>query len=79
MHKPMTVQQAMKKKLRWMTVGGQYDWTKKVYPEMLPKEGDGESDGGDRKDEVPRFPSDLKDLIQGLVSIILLVKRSWST
>lgn len=32
MHKPITVSQFLCKKLRWLTLGGQYDWTKKVYP-----------------------------------------------
>ncbi|KAK5728138.1 hypothetical protein LTR17_012146 [Elasticomyces elasticus] len=38
------------KKLRWMTLGGQYDWTSKTYPSGPP----------------PPFPQDIKDLVQGL-------------
>ncbi|KAK3628666.1 hypothetical protein LTR56_018481 [Elasticomyces elasticus] len=38
------------KKLRWMTLGGQYDWTNKVYPEGPP----------------PPFPKDIKNLVEGL-------------
>ncbi len=31
-HKAFTVSQFLGQKLRWMTLGGQYDWTKKRYP-----------------------------------------------
>lgn len=31
-HKPLTVQSILERKLRWVTLGGQYDWTAKVYP-----------------------------------------------
>ena len=31
-HKPMSVFKFLSKKLRWMTLGGQYDWTMKRYP-----------------------------------------------
>jgi alkylated DNA repair protein alkB homolog 1 len=37
----------LNKKLRWMTLGGQYDWTKKAYPPDPP----------------PAFPSDIKTLV----------------
>lgn len=47
-HKPITIKQVLDKKLRWVTLGGQYDWTKKVYPE----------------DEPPRFPTDIAGLIR---------------
>ncbi len=30
-HKPFTVSLFLERKLRWMTLGGQYDWTKKRY------------------------------------------------
>ncbi|KAL9604625.1 MAG: hypothetical protein Q9219_000345 [cf. Caloplaca sp. 3 TL-2023] len=32
-HKDMTISQFLNRKLRWMTLGGQYDWTQKAYPE----------------------------------------------
>ncbi|RMD42953.1 hypothetical protein DV735_g2188, partial [Chaetothyriales sp. CBS 134920] len=32
-HKEITVEQMLRRKLRWMTLGGQYDWTRKVYPD----------------------------------------------
>lgn len=50
MHKPLTVERVLNKKLRWMTLGGQYDWTEKVYPEEAP----------------PAFPHDLGQLLKSL-------------
>lgn len=47
-HKPMTVQNFLDKRLRWVTLGGQYDWTAKVYPEETP----------------PPFPGDVADLLR---------------
>ncbi|QDS72225.1 hypothetical protein FKW77_005505 [Venturia effusa] len=49
-HKPLNVSQFLNKKLRWITLGGQYDWTEKVYPEEPP----------------PAFPSDISSLLRGL-------------
>lgn len=43
LHKPLSLSQVLNRKLRWITLGGQYDWTRKVYPEGPP----------------PAFPSDL--------------------
>lgn len=51
-HKRMTVSQFLNRKLRWITLGGQYDWTNKVYPAHDP----------------PPFPSDLARLLQSLFS-----------
>ncbi|KAK4988823.1 hypothetical protein LTR50_003668 [Elasticomyces elasticus] len=48
-HKPLSTSQFLNKKLRWMTLGGQYDWTRKLYPEDPP----------------PPFPPDIADLVQG--------------
>lgn len=50
MHKPLSMERVLEKKLRWMTLGGQYDWTKKVYP----------------SEEPPDFPVDVANLIRGL-------------
>ena len=50
LHKPMTTGQFLCKKLRWMTLGGQYDWTRKIYPEEQP----------------PAFPADLHNLLKDL-------------
>lgn len=49
-HKPFNHRQFLNKKLRWVTLGGQYDWTNKVYPRGQP----------------PAFPSDLKNLIESV-------------
>lgn len=47
-HKPITTGQFLNRKLRWMTLGGQYDWTRKVYPNGPP----------------PAFPQDIKVLLE---------------
>ncbi|KAF2421158.1 hypothetical protein EJ08DRAFT_702136 [Tothia fuscella] len=49
-HKPISISQFLNKKLRWITLGGQYDWTNKIYPEENP----------------PAFPEDTADLLKGL-------------
>lgn len=49
-HKPFPLNQFLNKKLRWMTIGGQYDWTRKVYPDAKP----------------PDFPHECKTLIESL-------------
>lgn len=50
MHKAFNIRQHLNKKLRWMTLGGQYDWTNKVYPSESP----------------PPFPADMAKLIGDL-------------
>ncbi|KAF1953690.1 hypothetical protein CC80DRAFT_537281 [Byssothecium circinans] len=47
-HRPIDISQFLNKKMRWMTLGGQYDWTQKRYPDSSP----------------PSFPSDIKDLLE---------------
>lgn len=47
-HKPLTVQQILNKKLRWATLGGQYNWTTKEYPTGRP----------------PAFPEDVANVLQ---------------
>ncbi|KAL4810833.1 hypothetical protein BDV18DRAFT_2590 [Aspergillus unguis] len=47
-HKPLTMQNVLNKKLRWVTLGGQYDWTAKVYPAERP----------------PAFPEDIAQLLR---------------
>ena len=49
-HKELNMTQVLQKKLRWVTLGGQYDWTNKVYPAEAP----------------PEFPPDIANLIRGL-------------
>lgn len=50
LHKPITIHTLLSKKLRWMTLGGQYDWTSKIYPAL----------------EHPQFPPDLTDLVAAI-------------
>ncbi|KAF1912004.1 hypothetical protein BDU57DRAFT_460081 [Ampelomyces quisqualis] len=49
-HKPLTVAQLLDKKMRWTTLGHQYDWTAKTYPESRP----------------PPFPVDIKTLLESI-------------
>ncbi|KAF5024080.1 hypothetical protein F66182_3824 [Fusarium sp. NRRL 66182] len=49
-HKPLSIKQVMQRKLHWVTLGGQYDWTNRVYPEELP----------------PQFPDDISRFLEGL-------------
>ena len=51
MHQTLSLEQVLRKKLRWITLGGQYDWTNKVYPAEDP----------------PQFPKDVADLVHGLL------------
>lgn len=46
-HKPINISQLLNKKLRWITLGGQYDWTNKRYPEEQP----------------PAFPNDIANIV----------------
>ena len=48
-HKPLSIDQMLRRKLRWVTLGGQYDWTRKVYPDEAP----------------PPFPCDIAELLKG--------------
>ncbi|KAK6373959.1 hypothetical protein LTS17_007929 [Exophiala oligosperma] len=47
-HRPLTTAQMLGSKLRWVTLGGQYDWTNKVYPNEAP----------------PNFPPDIASLLK---------------
>ncbi|KAF5002944.1 hypothetical protein FGRMN_3 [Fusarium graminum] len=49
-HKPLSINQVMQRKLHWVTLGGQYDWTNRVYPEERP----------------PQFPDDVSRLLENL-------------
>ncbi|ENH99190.1 hypothetical protein COCC4DRAFT_66729 [Bipolaris maydis ATCC 48331] len=49
-HKPLSIAQLLNKKLRWTTLGGQYDWTAKQYPPTPP----------------PPFPEDTKGMLESL-------------
>ena len=49
-HNPLTPRQVLTRKLHWVTLGGQYDWTNRVYPDEPP----------------PEFPPDLAGALQAL-------------
>ena len=49
-HKALTISQFLDRKLRWMTLGGQYNWTEKKYPAGTP----------------PSFPEDIADFVRHL-------------
>ncbi|KAL8809523.1 MAG: hypothetical protein Q9223_003031 [Gallowayella weberi] len=49
-HNPLTVPHFLNRKLRWMTLGSQYDWTSKAYPAGSP----------------PEFPKDIAQLTRGI-------------
>lgn len=35
-HKPLSPRQVLQRRLHWVTLGGQYDWTNRVYPDEKP-------------------------------------------
>ncbi|KJK81718.1 hypothetical protein H634G_02980 [Metarhizium anisopliae BRIP 53293] len=49
-HKPLSAGQVLNRRLHWVTLGGQYDWTNRVYPDSEP----------------PRFPTDLAQFLEKL-------------
>lgn len=49
-HNPLSIKQVLQRRLHWVTFGGQYDWTNRVYPEAAP----------------PEFPSDISSFLQNL-------------
>lgn len=49
-HEPIKISQFLHRKLRWLTLGGQYDWSKKAYP----------------KEDSPPFPEDIASLAQSI-------------
>lgn len=49
-HKPLSIKQVLDRRLHWVTLGGQYDWTNRVYP----------------GDEPPPFPPDLSAFLKEL-------------
>ncbi|BFZ61295.1 hypothetical protein YB2330_002357 [Saitoella coloradoensis] len=52
--KPMSARELLEKKLRWITLGHQYNWTSKTYPATPP----------------PPFPTDIALLSSRLVSLL---------
>ncbi|GAB1315636.1 hypothetical protein MFIFM68171_05846 [Madurella fahalii] len=49
-HKPLSIKQVLERKLHWVTLGGQYDWTNRIYPGERP----------------PDFPPDIAAFLQTL-------------
>ncbi|TGJ79499.1 hypothetical protein E0Z10_g9263 [Xylaria hypoxylon] len=49
-HKPLTIKQVLGRRLSWVTLGGQYDWSEREYPNQLP----------------PEFPRDIGGFLQTL-------------
>lgn len=49
-NKALTNYTVLEKSLRWITLGGQYDWTKKEYPAEVP----------------PKFPEDIARLVEAI-------------
>ncbi|KAI6783611.1 Alpha-ketoglutarate-dependent dioxygenase-like protein [Emericellopsis cladophorae] len=49
-HKPLSPSQVLNKRLHWVTLGGQYDWTDRVYPNEKP----------------PPFPEDIAAFLESL-------------
>lgn len=56
--KPLSISQIRDSKLRWITLGGQYNWTDKIYPSF--EEG---------SEHFPQFPSKLGKLLNRLFDI----------
>ncbi|KAI1638297.1 hypothetical protein F4809DRAFT_601221 [Biscogniauxia mediterranea] len=53
-HRPLSIKQVLGRRLSWVTLGGQYDWSNRQYPS------EGEEAG------TPRFPPDIAGLLQTL-------------
>ncbi|KJZ73773.1 hypothetical protein HIM_06891 [Hirsutella minnesotensis 3608] len=49
-HRPLSARQVLQRRLHWVTLGGQYDWTNRVYPDAQP----------------PAFPPDLAGFLGAL-------------
>ncbi|OCK84658.1 hypothetical protein K432DRAFT_107599 [Lepidopterella palustris CBS 459.81] len=50
LHPPLPIHHLLTRKLRWLTLGGQYDWTLKRYPSTAP----------------PAFPADIATLLASI-------------
>ncbi|CAJ2504977.1 Uu.00g123710.m01.CDS01 [Anthostomella pinea] len=49
-HKPLSIKRVLDRRLSWVTLGGQYDWTNRQYPDHLS----------------PGFPHDIANFLQTL-------------
>ncbi|KAI0395475.1 hypothetical protein F5Y17DRAFT_474366 [Xylariaceae sp. FL0594] len=47
-HKPLSIKQVLDRRLSWVTLGGQYNWTEREYPDQEP----------------PKFPEDIAGFLQ---------------
>lgn len=47
-HRPLSIKQVLERRLSWVTLGGQYNWTEREYPNQLP----------------PEFPRDIAGFLQ---------------
>ncbi|EAQ85276.1 hypothetical protein CHGG_09290 [Chaetomium globosum CBS 148.51] len=55
-HKPLTIKQVLDRRLHWVTLGGQYDWTNRVYPD----------EDGSPSSSPPAFPRDVAAFLETL-------------
>ncbi|EFX05779.1 2og-Fe oxygenase family protein [Grosmannia clavigera kw1407] len=74
-HRPLSISQVLERRLHWVTLGGQYDWTHRVYPEGSIGTGSSDDDDDDDDEDIlddsdeklsPRFPPRLARLLKGL-------------
>ncbi|KAI1758014.1 hypothetical protein F4782DRAFT_476064 [Xylaria castorea] len=49
-HKPLSIKQVLERRLSWVTLGGQYNWSEREYPNQLP----------------PEFPKDIAGFLRTL-------------
>lgn len=49
-HKPLSIKQVLDRRLSWVTLGGQYNWSEREYPDQRP----------------PEFPRDIAGFLQTL-------------
>ncbi|KAJ2991184.1 hypothetical protein NUW58_g2610 [Xylaria curta] len=49
-HKPLSIKQVLERRLSWVTLGGQYNWSEREYPNLPP----------------PEFPKDIAGFLQTL-------------
>ncbi|KAI1504758.1 hypothetical protein F5X99DRAFT_370898 [Biscogniauxia marginata] len=49
-HKPLSIKQVLERRLSWVTLGAQYDWTNRQYPDLEP----------------PSFPADIAAFLETL-------------
>ncbi|KAF2452847.1 hypothetical protein BDY21DRAFT_357700 [Lineolata rhizophorae] len=70
-HRPLPLSSFLSRKLRWLTLGAQYDWTAKSYPAPTASTSDADNSGDGSPstaafDASPAFPADIAALLRGL-------------